>query len=271
MRMKDKIGIVTAAASGMGRAGAVRFRQGRRRRRRGRHRQGRSRGGRGGDQGRWRTRAADRRRSHQRRGIAADRARDGQGVRRARFRVEPRRPSRTRGGRGHRHARLRPGHDAQPAHRADHHRDGAAGAARARRRLPAVHGLDLGPGRIAVLAGVLDGQTRRGRVRAGAGQAPWAREDPRQRHLPRPDRYADAARVRGTARPAIDRKASTRSSWCASAAGRTRSVAPASRRKWRTRRCSCCRTRPRSSRARRLRSTAAPPRSGHGRTAIQHG
>ena len=261
MRMKDKIGIVTAAASGMGRAGAVRFAK-----------EGAAVGVVDIDKagveavvaeikaagGRALPIVADLTNDEESRRIVRETAKAFGGLDFVWNHVGH---PRTRGGRGHRHARLRPGHDAQSAHRADHHRDGAAGAARARRRLPAVHGLDLGPGRIAVLAGLFDGQARRGRVRAGAGQAPWAREDPRQRHLSRPDRYADAARVRGTARPAIDARRRQGSSWCASAADRTRSAAPANRRRWRTRRCSCCRTRPRSSRVRRLPSTAAPPRS----------
>ena len=280
MRLKDKIGIVTAAASGMGRAGAVRFAK-----------EGaavgvvdidragveavvaeiKAAGGRA---------HADRCRSH-----AATRTRGGSCGR-------PRRRSAgstscgttsairdPRAVEGIDMKRLRSGDDAQSAHRADHDRGGAAGAARARRRRAAVHGLDLGPGRIAVLAGLFGGQARRGRVRAGAGQAPRAREDPRQRDLSRPDRYADAARVRRPARPAVDARRRQGSSSCASAAGRTRSAAPAGRRRSPTRRCSCCRTRPRSSRAPRSPSTAARPRSprrrrvpfasGHGH-AIEH-
>ena len=49
----------------------------------------------------------------------------------------------------------------------------------------------------------------------------------------------------------------TRSSSCASAAGKIRSAAPASQRRLPTRLCSCCRTRPRSSRVPRSLSTEA--------------
>ena len=81
-----------------------------------------------------RPRARDRRGSHPRRRLAAHRVGDRAAASRARLRLEPRRPSRPRRGRGHRHEGLRSGHRPQPAHRADHDRGGDPGAARARRR-----------------------------------------------------------------------------------------------------------------------------------------
>ena len=68
----------------------------------------------------------------------------------------------------------------------------------------ALHGIDVGPARLAVQPGLLGRQARRRRLCARARQALCQGEDPRQRHLPRSHRHADAARVRGAARSAID-------------------------------------------------------------------
>ena len=65
-------------------------------------------------------------------------------------------------------------------------------------RRAALHRVDLRPGRFGLQPGLFDGEVRRRRFRARTGQAPRARQDPRQRYLPRPDRHADAARLRRT-------------------------------------------------------------------------
>ena len=102
MRLENKVGIVTAAASGMGRAGALRF-----------AREGAAVGVADIDQAgskpssaRSRPRAGGRcagRRSAHRRLRARDRQAHRQRFRRARFRLEPCRPSRPGRDRGHRH------------------------------------------------------------------------------------------------------------------------------------------------------------------------
>ena len=99
--------------------------------------------------------------------------------------------------------------------------------------------------------------------------APRPREDPRERRLSRPDRHADAPRLRGPAGSEVHGRHGSRRSWCASApTARCRWAAPASRRRSPTRPCSCYPTKPRSSPASRYRSTAAllPPDEQSGRS-----
>ena len=238
MRLEGKIGIVTAAASGMGRAGALRFA------REGAavgvvdiDQAGRRRGGRRDHRG-GRPSARHRRRS------AA-----------GRFRPRiVRHTANAFGGldfvwnhvghpgpgldRGHRHGGFRDRHRPQSAHRAGDDRGGDPRDPRPRRRQPALHRLDLGHSGLGLQPGLLDGQVRRGRLCALARQAPGAGEDPRQRDLPRPDRHADAAGLRRPAGPAAHRRARTRRSWSVSAAARTRWAAPAGPRRSPTPRCS---------------------------------
>ena len=217
MRLDGKIGIVTAAASGMGRAGALRFAK------EGAavavvdHRRGRGRCGRRRDHRRRRQGDRHRRRSHQ-----DDFARD-----------IVRRTANEFGGLdfvwnhvGHPGPAAIEGIDmadfdiaidlnlrtvlvtteaAIPEMRA---RGGGA---------LLYHRLDLGAGRLGVQPGLFDGEIRRRRLCPLAGEAARARQHPGQRGLPRPDRHADAARLRRPSRPARPGRR-TRRRWSCSAA-----------------------------------------------------
>ena len=173
MRLAGKIGIVTAAASGMGRAGALRFAR------------------EGAQVAVVDVDAAGVKRvvgeitaaggtAH---GIAADLTKD-EDSRRIVWETVSRFKGldfvwnhvghpRTGRGRGHRHGRVRPRHRSEPAHGADHDRGGHPGDARARRRQPAVHRLHVGPAGLGVQPGVLDVQVRRGGLREEPGACAW--------------------------------------------------------------------------------------------------
>ena len=238
MRLDGKIGIVTAAASGMGRAGALRF-----------AREGAAVGVVDIDQagvdavvgeitaagGRALGLVGDLRAGRFR---PRHRAAHGQRLRRARFRVEPCRPSRPGLDRRDRDGGFRDRHRPQSAHGAGDDRGGDPRDPGARRRQPALHRLDLGHSGLGLQPGLFDGQVRRRRLCPLARQAAGAGEDPRQRDLPRPDRHADAAGLCRPAGPAAHRRPGQGGAGRYSAAARTRWAAPASPRKSPTPRCS---------------------------------
>ena len=174
--------------------------------------------------------------------------RDGEPLQGARLRLEPRRPS-----------RARPPSRASTCRRSDLAIDlnlrtvlvtteAAIPEMRARGggSLP-LHRLDLRAAGLRVQPRVLDVQVRRGRLRAQPGRAAGPREDPRERHLPRAHRHADAARVRGAARSEVDGGHGSRG---AGAQARRRLgaawAAPDGRRRSPMPRSSCCPTKPRS-------------------------
>jgi hypothetical protein len=172
-----------------------------------RHRSGPGRGGGGRDHRRGRPRTRARRRSAPGRFRARHRKAHRQRVRRARFRVEPCRPSRAGRDRGHRHGRLRVGDRFEPADRAGDDRGGDPGDPGARRWRPALHRLDLGAGRLQLQPGLFDGEIRCRRLCARAGEAARPRQHPGQRGVSRADRHADAARLCCSAGPSSRHRA----------------------------------------------------------------
>ena len=103
----------------------------------------RRRAGGGRDRGGGRHRARHRGRPHEGRGVPPHRVGHREPLQGARLRVEPRRPSRPRRGRGHRHERLRPRGRPQSPDGPGHDRGRDPGDAPARRRQPPLHRLDL--------------------------------------------------------------------------------------------------------------------------------
>jgi len=195
MRLQNKVGIVTAAGSGMGRAGALRFAK-----------EGAAVGVADIDQGRVEAvvgeinaaggralaLAGDLRQDDFARDIVRQTARAFGGLDFVWNHVGHPGPAAIE---GIDMADFELALDFEPAHRARDNRGGDPGIAGARRRRIALYRLDLGARRLAIQPGLFDGEIRRRRVCARARETPRARQHSRQRDLPRPDRHADAARL----------------------------------------------------------------------------
>ena len=202
MRLQNKVGIVTAAGSGMGRAGALRFAK-----------EGAAVGVADIDQGRVEAvvgeinaaggralaLAGDLRQDDFARDIVRQTARAFGGLDFVWNHVGHPGPAAIE---GIDMADFELALDFEPAHRARDNRGGDPGIAGARRRRIALYRLDLGARRLAIQPGLFDGEIRRRRVCARARETPRARQHSRQRDLPRPDRHADAARLCRAAGPA---------------------------------------------------------------------